>query len=159
MANKYWIRLYHELLDDPKVGRLSDNLWRRFIECCLLAGENNKNGRLPSVSDISWRLRISTETIEADFDSLSRAGLLEYRAEEVFNDYWFVTNFEKRQKAMSKAEYMRRKREKQECYQPVTIGNTEEEKEEEKEEERLFSSLSSKQKAIASEILLKIHSN
>lgn len=39
MAAKYWIKLYHEILHDPKMGRLPDNLWRRCIELFLLAGE------------------------------------------------------------------------------------------------------------------------
>ena len=29
---KYWIKLYHEILDDPKMGRLSDRTWRRTNE-------------------------------------------------------------------------------------------------------------------------------
>ena len=24
MASRYWIKLYHEILDDPKMGRLTD---------------------------------------------------------------------------------------------------------------------------------------
>ena len=42
----YWIKLYHEVLNDPKMGRLPDRLWRRWWsfwrcemrkETCLLA--------------------------------------------------------------------------------------------------------------------------
>ena len=39
---KLWIRLYIELLDDPKVATLPDNLYRLAIELDLLAGEVNK---------------------------------------------------------------------------------------------------------------------
>ena len=39
MGAKFWIKLYHEILDDPKMGRMPDRLWRRTIELFLLAGE------------------------------------------------------------------------------------------------------------------------
>lgn len=31
MAN-YWIKLYHEILDDPLMATMPDRLWRRTIE-------------------------------------------------------------------------------------------------------------------------------
>jgi len=30
MGSPYWIKLYHEILNDPKMGRLPDRLWRRI---------------------------------------------------------------------------------------------------------------------------------
>ena len=32
MSSFYWIKLYHEVLDDPKMALLPDRLWRRTIE-------------------------------------------------------------------------------------------------------------------------------
>ena len=40
MPSKYWIKLYHEVLDDPKMARLPDRLYRRCIEVFLLAGKS-----------------------------------------------------------------------------------------------------------------------
>jgi hypothetical protein len=134
MATKYWIKLYHEILDDPKMGRLSDNLWRRFFECCLLAGEagydddDPLNGRLPSPSDMSWRLRVDEERLLSELEALAKKGLLEYRADSILDGYWFVVQFNQRQRSMSKAEYMRRLRKDRAgvntalpvSYQPVT---------------------------------------
>lgn len=138
MATKYWIKFYHEALDDPKTARLPDNLWRRFFECCLLAGEagyeddDPQNGRLPSVADMSWRLRVDEETLSTELDALARKGLIEYRANAVLDGHWFITRFNERQRKMSKAEYMRRLRSEragmlpdsyQTSYQSVTNGN------------------------------------
>lgn len=137
MATKYWIKLYHEVLDDPKTARLPDNLWRRFFEFCLLAGEagyeddDPQNGRLPSVADMSWRLRVDEETLSTELDALARKGLIEYRANSVLDGHWFVSKFSARQRRMSKAEYMRRLRDERggvtpalpQRYQPVTNGN------------------------------------
>ena len=64
MASRYWIKLYHEILDDPKMGRLPDALFRRAIELFLIAGENGRDGGLPALADIAWRLR--ADEIELD---------------------------------------------------------------------------------------------
>ena len=99
-SNYYWIKFYIETLDDPKVGRLNDTLWRRFFELCLLAGELYEGGKLPPIDTISWRLRVDTTELEKQMEDLHRRGFLEYRAEEVLSGYWYVKNFEKRQQAI-----------------------------------------------------------
>ncbi len=53
MANNYWIKLYHEILRDPKMARLPDRVWRRTIELFLLAGEIGKNGTIRNTDDIA----------------------------------------------------------------------------------------------------------
>ena len=139
MATKYWIKLYHETLHDPKVARLPDNLWRRFIECLLFAGEENDNGRLPPSGDMSWTLQRDEETLIAEFDQLARYGLLDHRTDNVLdNGYWLVVNFGKRQMPLTKADYMQRLRDghqKEEHYGYVTKGNAETDKEEDKDKE------------------------
>ena len=66
MTGSYWIKLYHEILDDPKMGRLPDKLFRRVIELFLIAGETHENGKLPSIDDMAWRLRLDPEELEKD---------------------------------------------------------------------------------------------
>lgn len=147
MATKYWIKLYHEILDDPKVARLNDSTYRRFIECLLLAGEMNKNGLLPKIDDMAWRLRTSESSLNDDMTRLALAGIVELVL--VGNEErWFISKFAERQAPMSKAEYMRRKREEkqkqqyhgdsnddsyQARYQSVTNSNAETDKETDKE--------------------------
>ena len=106
MASKYWIKLYHEMLDDPKVGRLSDSMYRRFVECLLLAGELDEDGFLPPVEDMAWRLRMQEEAVKRDMSGLALAGLLELKAHED-GDRWYVSKFEERQRASDAAERMR----------------------------------------------------
>lgn len=111
MASNYYIKLWIETIDDPKMGRIPDNLWRRFFECCLLAGEKypDLSGRLPSIPDIGWRLRIEEESLRAEFDQLARIGLLDY-INAPLDEHWVVTNYAKRQARMDSAERMSRKR-------------------------------------------------
>ena len=157
MNNYHWIKFWIETLDDAKIGRLSDNLWRRFFECCLLAGELGMNGRLPEMENISWRLRVDEQTLISDFEQLSRYGLLDYNGINPLDAYWFVVNFEKRQSKLSGAARVAAFREREKKREYYEVGNelvttryTEEEEEEEKEEEEETPSEFSRLSAIVS---------
>lgn len=122
MASKYWIKLYHEILDDPKMGVLSDRLFRRTIEVFLLAGAEDEEGFLPSLNDMAWHLRQDPEMLETDLVELSKCGIISN-----VDGRWFVTKFAKRQAPVSDAERMRRYRERkqlQQYYEPVTRSVT-----------------------------------
>ena len=43
---KHWIKLWPELLYDPKMAQLDDHLWRVAVSCFLLAGEVDQHGGL-----------------------------------------------------------------------------------------------------------------
>lgn len=101
-APKPWIKLWIEILLDPKMGRLSDRLWRRAVECFLLAGQNHQAGLLPSIQDCAYVLHVSAEEVESDFIELQRAGLLNGSM-----DQWRVVNFEERQRPRTDAERSR----------------------------------------------------
>ncbi len=124
MASKYWIKLYIEILDDPKMGRLTDRLFRRTMQVFLLAGEGNESGQLPSTSDMAWRFRVGKEELETDLADMASSGIVHKE-----DDRWVVTKFAERQAPISDAERMRqlRKRKKKELYygdDTVTIRNT-----------------------------------
>jgi DnaD/phage-associated family protein len=123
MASKYWIKLYIEILDDPKMGMMADRLFRRTIQLFLLAGDLNGSGELPSIDDMSWRLRLRTEELETDLADLASAGIV-HKSDGV----WIVTKFEERQAPVSDAERMRRYRERKQKslyygYEDVTNRN------------------------------------
>lgn len=114
MAAKYWIKLYHEILSDPKMGRLPDNLWRRTIELFLMAGEEDNQGQLPCTGDIAWRLRQPEETLEADLNRLESLGILTKNEDGT----WLVTNFAKRQAPTETIDRVRQFRERKRKQQP-----------------------------------------
>jgi hypothetical protein len=99
MAAYTWIKLYIEILDDPKVGFMQDWLFRRFIQFLLVAREHNQNGLLGPVSELAWRLRSSEDDVLKALRAMSEIGIV---AETP--DGWLVVNFEKRQKAINGAE-------------------------------------------------------
>lgn len=108
MPSKYWLKLYHETLDDPKMGRLSDRLYRRTMELFLLAGDTDKDGYLPPLADIAWRLRIPEDALLKDLRGLAEVGIV---AE--YESGWLVVNFAKRQAPVPGAERTARFRERQ----------------------------------------------
>jgi len=87
-----WLKLYFEILDDPKMGRLPDHLWRRAIELFLLAGEQELDGLLPPVEDMAWRLRTSVDELAETLQALSQVAMVHETPEG-----WVVTHFKKRQ--------------------------------------------------------------
>lgn len=56
-----WIKLYHDLLDDIDWHKLSGDSAKLLISLWLLASE--KDGELPSIDIISFRLRLGKEII------------------------------------------------------------------------------------------------
>ena len=106
MASFYWFKLYHEILDDPKMSTLSDRLWRRSIELMAVASKTRRStheGRLPPLEQIAWHLRLPAEEVEADLVEIAnRTGIVELR-----NGHWFVTNFADRQAALSSTDRSR----------------------------------------------------
>ena len=87
-----WIKLYLEILDDPKMGRLPDHLWRRCTELFLVAGEYDCDGLLPPPTDIIWRLRITEEQLLEALHALETLGIVQSTAEG-----WVVAHFKDRQ--------------------------------------------------------------
>jgi DnaD/phage-associated family protein len=110
-VNHFWIKLFIEILDDPKMGKLPDFLWRRAIEFFLLAGDFGKGGLLPSVTDMAWRLRVDEGRLSENLEALSGIGVV-----TPTDQGWVVTRFQERQKPLSGAERAKKHREKKrEC--------------------------------------------
>lgn len=103
MSSTFYMKLYYEIIDDPKMGRMSDNNWRKCLEFFLLAGEFDHNGYLPEVKDIAWRLRISIDKIQKNIDYLCQP---EIKIITKTDDGYFITNYIKRQGRISDAKRM-----------------------------------------------------
>jgi len=108
VASKYWLKLYYEILDDPKMGRLPDKQWRRVIEFFLMAGEVDQEGILPPPADMAWRLRITEDELMDTLMELENIGILTDAGE-----HWIVTRFAARQAPVDNAERQRRYRDRQ----------------------------------------------
>lgn len=72
-----WLRLYDDLLDDPKVQRLDPVLFKAWINLLCLANKGEPRGVLPPLSDMAFRFRVSEEEMQAILDALAQAGLVD----------------------------------------------------------------------------------
>ena len=67
--NVIWIKLYRKILDDFEWSNLTDSNKATLIELWLLASENE--GNLPSVDEISFRLRKDKSFITKQLEQLA----------------------------------------------------------------------------------------
>lgn len=72
-----WLRLYDDLLDDPKVQKLPAPLFRHWINLLCLANKGAIRGVLPDMADIAFRLRVEEDRAEEIVAALTAAGLIE----------------------------------------------------------------------------------
>jgi hypothetical protein len=72
-----WLRLYDDVLDDPKVQQLSPATFKHWINLLCLAAKTNPRGTLPNFAAISFRLRLTDTKTASLLDELLRAGLLD----------------------------------------------------------------------------------
>ena len=108
MANS-WLKLYHEMLNDPKMGTMTDHLYRRTIELFLLAGQEGRNGLLPPLTQIAWALRTTVNDVTLCIQELCELGIITKLPEGSM----IVTHFAERQDTnLSDAERSQRRRDK-----------------------------------------------
>jgi len=115
MSGNYWIKLYIEIIDDPKMATLPDRLWRRVIELFLLAGKMGENGLLPTTSQLAWLMRMDTDDLELDMQQLCNTGII-----EAVPNGWNIPKFKKRQEPIPssiRAHEYRKRMQEQRYYQ------------------------------------------
>jgi hypothetical protein len=108
----YWLKLYIEILDDPKMATLPDRVWRRIIELFLIAKRQGKEGHLPDTRQLAWVLRMNADELEADMAQIAQTGIV---IREV--NGWYIPKFAQRQAAVTDAERQRQKREREHTQQ------------------------------------------
>jgi hypothetical protein len=88
-----WLRLYTDVLDDPKVQRLDGELFKAWINLLCLAKEGG--GLLPSVEDIAFKLRSgSEENARRLTDELVKRGLLDSDGMNLTPHNWHNRQFD-----------------------------------------------------------------
>jgi hypothetical protein len=87
-----WIKLYTEMLHDPKLIKLDYEEKWFFVECLLLAGSLEKGGLIGASEDVSLAMPKGERGEGRKLKALARAGLVQEK-----KGVWYVTNFSKRQ--------------------------------------------------------------
>jgi hypothetical protein len=124
----YWLKLYTEILDDPKYFRLSDSARLGMYELMIVAKRVDLDGGIPCIEDVAFYTRRSVEWWEPVFNELSKINYI------VSNDgNTIIRKFSERQAKVDDAERMKQSRAlkhknqfvSRECYEPVTNRNGE----------------------------------
>jgi hypothetical protein len=108
----HWFRCYDELIDDPKIQRLSGDLRGHLFNIWCLASANE--GILPPISDLAFRLRLSLEEATHVVNSLRTNSLLEVDANGTLRPHnWDGRQFKSDHSDPTHAERKRRQRERE----------------------------------------------
>jgi hypothetical protein len=119
----YWLKLYTEILDDPKYFRLSDNAKLGMIELMVVAKRVNMDGRLPTPEDVSFYTRRNKEWWDAVYVELIDIEFIEHD-----DDGDIIRKFSERQAPVPATERSRQHRiVKHSCNDNATLshGDTE----------------------------------
>lgn len=73
--NQRWFRFYNDAVNDPKVQRLSGELFKAWVNVLCLASKNG--GKLPTLTDLAFILRVPEDRALAHIEALSAEGLLD----------------------------------------------------------------------------------
>lgn len=72
-----WFRLYHEMIDDPKIRLLSPELRWNFIEILCISSKEKERGTLPGLPACAVQMRVSVGKAQRIIDALIQAGLID----------------------------------------------------------------------------------
>lgn len=96
---RYWVKLWTEMLDDPKMGRLTDRQHRLCTNLFCLAGIIDDNGRLLDTTDIAYKVRRDVDSVAEDLSALAAVHIVEQ-----VDGAWHLVHFDKRNERPPSAE-------------------------------------------------------
>ena len=70
-----WLKLWFDVLDDPKTGPLTDADFRVWVGVLVMCGENRMRG-WADPEQVAWRLRRDANAVATSLDHLEKAGLV-----------------------------------------------------------------------------------
>lgn len=81
-----WFRFYEDSINDPKILKLSDRLYRFWVGILCVASKYN--GELPARDDVALHLRMKPEKVEEAVNELMAAGLVDEENGVLFPHNW-----------------------------------------------------------------------
>jgi DNA-binding transcriptional ArsR family regulator len=81
-----WFRVYDDLVDDPKVQRLSGDMVKSLLNLWCLASQND--GMLPAADDIAFKLRLTPAKVAKLLSVLGECGLIDSDEEGLRPHNW-----------------------------------------------------------------------
>jgi hypothetical protein len=79
-----WLRLYVEIIDDPKMKKMSDKTFKIFIFLLCFARELDESGAINKpFCDIAWRIRIKEQALKDAANDLSKLGIISFNTQQI----------------------------------------------------------------------------
>lgn len=91
---RLWLRLYTEVLNDPKVQKLDGNSFKFWINLLCCAKEYSNDGILPDVPGIAFHLRIKEETAQKYLEKMVESGLVDFEVNCYVIHSWHTRQYE-----------------------------------------------------------------
>jgi len=90
-----WFRMYHEMIDDPKVGTLDDSEFRVWVEIlCLACKAGNAGDTNLTVTETAWKLR---RDVTVTVEKLTCNGLVTFQKRSDGKETIYVPKWKTRQ--------------------------------------------------------------
>jgi hypothetical protein len=119
-----WLRLYTEIIDDWKVAELSDKEFRHFVYLLCMAGEEDKEGKIPcSMGAIAWRFRDTPENVKPSIDKMMKLGILSNNSKGVEFVNWGKRQFKSDNVAKRVRNWRTKKKEEDETLHETLPSN------------------------------------
>ena len=138
-----WFRMYDEVLDDPKVQRLSADDFKAWINILCVASRND--GKIPPIADLSFALRLSANDARTLVERFLNGGLIDRRTGGADGWHYAPHGWDKRQyKSDTSTARVKRFRKRNETVSetpPETEAETDTEKKEEVNREKVAAPL------------------
>jgi hypothetical protein len=87
----HWWRAHDDAVDSPKLGLLSDRLFRAWFNLNCLASANG--GKLPAIGEVAFKLRVTEHKAAEIITALVQAGLYERRDDAFEPHNWALRQF------------------------------------------------------------------
>jgi hypothetical protein len=106
-----WFRLYDDVINDPKVMRISIEMRWRWIELLCCASKND--GKIPSQQDLAFMLRVKPQQTSVILTELVHAGLVDRKDGGYAPHNWDRRQWKSDVKDPTAAERKRRQRQRE----------------------------------------------
>ncbi len=144
MKGYYFFKAHiSSVLDDADINLLDNWVWKLYWQCYAVAQEETKDGLLPPVAKLAYRIRANEKTLMDALEAMRDGGELAIKTD----DGWLMTRFASEQKSATDTERVQafRKRERKRrnlpdyanetvCSQKKSRGEEEKEVEEKRED-------------------------
>ncbi len=89
-----WFRFYSEALEDPKVQKLSPELFKFWVNILCITSKHD--GKLPPIEDIAFAFRLTLDETKVAFHGIQKAHLIDENTNQ-YGTTWAPHNWNKRQ--------------------------------------------------------------